>query len=164
MAKNLTDSDNCASDYAAGNPIVTEAYLGLVSYPVMYSATCLKDPDTAVYCFGNAVTNRTNPTEAYFYHLPLNTSLPGGTVPICASCLQETMNIYQVATANRKQPIYYTYESAAEQVNTFCGPSFANATLPSQIVSSGGLSNFSQGPSIWLLFTCFLVMAANWLS
>ncbi|KUI59558.1 hypothetical protein VP1G_06787 [Cytospora mali] len=163
MAKNLTASGNCAADYEAGNPIATEAYLGLLSYPVMYSATCLKDPDTAVYCFGNAVTNRTNPTETYFYSLPLNSSLPGGTIPICASCLQETMNIYQVATTNRKQPISYTYESAAAQVNLLCGPNFANETLPNAIVSSSGVSDLGQEPSTWMFFACFLVMAVNWL-
>ncbi|KUI65366.1 hypothetical protein VM1G_00247 [Cytospora mali] len=163
MAKNLTASENCAADYEAGNPIATEAYLGLLSYPVMYSATCLKDPDTAVYCFGNAVTNRSNPTETYFYSLPLNSSLPGGTIPICASCLQQTMNIYQVATTNRKQPIFYTYESAAAQVNLLCGPNFANQTLPNAIVSSSGVSDLGQEPSTWLLFACFLVMAVNWL-
>lgn len=163
MAKNLTESDNCAADYKAGNPTVTEAYLGLIAYPVMYKATCLKDPDTAAYCFANAVTNQTNPTETYFYYLPLNTSLPGGTVPICASCLQETMDIYQVATANRKQPIAYTYASAAEQVDTLCGPSFANETLPNAIVSSAGSLSLGQGHSAWWLSTCLLAVAANWL-
>ncbi|ROW12732.1 hypothetical protein VMCG_00478 [Cytospora schulzeri] len=163
MAKNLTDSANCGSDYAAGVPTVTEAFLGLISYPVMFSATCHKDPDTHVYCFGNAVTNTTNPTETYFYSLPLNKTLPGGTVPVCGSCLRDTMNIYQVATANRKQPIAYTYASAAEQVDMLCGPNFANQTLPSEIVSSAGFSDLGQGPSVWLLSASFLVMAANWL-
>ncbi|KAK7740583.1 hypothetical protein SLS53_005428 [Cytospora paraplurivora] len=165
-ARNLTASSNCAADYAAGNPVAVEAYLGLVAYPVLYSATCLKDPDTAVYCFGDAVTNTTNPTEAYFYHLPLNTSLPGGTVPVCASCLRDTMAVYQVATANRRQPIAYTYGAAAVQVNTLCGPGFVNETLPDAIVSSSsaGASDFVavRGGSAWLLsLTCLLAVAVN---
>lgn len=139
----------------------TEAYLGLVSYPVLYSATCLKDPDTNIYCFGNAVTNQTNPTETYIYYLPLNNSLPGGTVPVCGSCLQDTMAIYHVATSNRHQPIAYTYQSAADQVDMLCGPSFANQTLPNEIVSSAGFSSLGQGLSIWLLSASFLVMVAN---
>ncbi|KAG6365138.1 hypothetical protein INS49_006745 [Diaporthe citri] len=162
VAKNLTDSSNCGADYEANNPTIKEAYLGLISYQVVYSATCLKDPDTAVYCFGNAVTNATNPTDTYFYYLPLNSTLPGGTVPICASCLQDTMAIYQVATANRRQPIANTYDSAADQVNTLCGPNFANTTMPEAIVSSAGLSTFSRGPS-WLLPSSILIMAASWL-
>ncbi|KAG8156690.1 hypothetical protein KVR01_013481 [Diaporthe batatas] len=162
VARNLTDSSNCGQDYQANNPMIREAYLGLISYQVVYSATCLKDPETAVYCFGNSVTNQTNPTETYFYYLPLNSTLPGGTVPICAPCLQQTMEIYQVATANRRQPIADTYDSAAEQVNTLCGPSFANTTMPEAIVTSAGFSTLSRGPS-WLLPSTVLIMAASWL-
>lgn len=160
VARNLTDSSNCGPDYEANNPTIKEAYLGLISYQVVYSATCLKDPDTAVYCFGNAVTNQTNPTDTYFYYLPLNSSLPGGTVPICASCLQDTMAIYQVATANRRQPIANTYDSAADQVNTLCGPNFANTTMPEAIVSSAGFSTFSRGSS-WVIPSSVLIMIAS---
>ncbi|KAH8752573.1 hypothetical protein F5883DRAFT_608322 [Diaporthe sp. PMI_573] len=159
VARNLTDSSNCGQDYQANNPMIREAYLGLISYQVVYSATCMKDPGTAVYCFGNAVTNQTNPTETYFYYLPLNSSLPGGTVPICAPCLEQTMAIYQVATANRRQPIAETYDSAAEQVNTLCGPSFANTTMPEAIVSGAGFSTLGQAPS-WALPSAILIMAA----
>lgn len=162
VASNLTDSSNCGADYQANNPTITEAYLGLISYQVVYSATCLKDPDTAVYCFGNSVTNQTNPTETYFYYLPLNSTLPGGTVPICAPCLQDTMAIYQIATANRRQPIAATYDSAAEQVNTLCGPNFANTTMPEAIVSSAGFSTSSGGPP-WMLYSSILIMVASWL-
>lgn len=162
VARNLTDSSNCGADYDANNPTIKEAYLGLISYQVVYSATCLKDPDTAVYCFGNAVTNQTNPTDTYFYYLPLNSTLPGGTVPICAPCLEDMMAIYQVATANRRQPIANTYDSAADQVNTLCGPNFANTTMPEAIVSSSGPSTFSRGPS-WVLPSTILVMVASWL-
>lgn len=139
-----------------------QAYTGLLAYQAVFSATCLKNPDTSVYCFGNAVTNTTNPTETYFYYLPLNMSLPGGTIPICGSCLQETMGIYQIATANRKQPIASTYGDAAEQVNTICGPNFVNETLSAEITSSSGFSALSQGPS-WLLMSPFVLVAMNWL-
>ncbi|ROW15014.1 hypothetical protein VPNG_03312 [Cytospora leucostoma] len=173
-ARNLTASSACAADYAAGNPVAVEAYLGLVAYPVLYSATCLKDADgtsgVGAYCFADAVTNTTNPTEAYFYHLPLNTSLPGGTVPVCASCLRDTMGIYQVAAANRRQPVAYTYAAAAAQVNTLCGPGFVNETLPDAIVSSSGAGasgvvvvGAARGGSTWaLLFaTCLLAVVVN---
>jgi hypothetical protein len=160
VARNLTDSSNCGQDYQANNPVIREAYLGLISYQVVYSATCMKDPKTAVYCFGNAVTNQTNPTETYFYYLPLNSTLPGGTVPICGPCLEQTMAIYQIATANRRQPIADTYDSAAEQVNTLCGPNFANTTMPEAIVSSAGSWSLVRGPS-WVLASTILAMAAS---
>lgn len=163
MATNLTKSENCGDDYDQGNPTVTQAYIGLVAYQVVYSATCLKDDSTSVYCFGDAVTNTSNASETYFYFLPLNSSLPGGTNAICGGCLQDTMNIYHVATANRKQPIAYTYSAAAEMVDELCGSSFANATLADAITSSGAFSALAQGPPTYLLVTTFLTMATTWL-
>lgn len=170
MAENLTSSANCGADYEAGVPTATEAYLGLVSYPVLYGATCLRDAGTGAYCFGAAVTNQTNPTATYVYYLPLNTSLPGGAVPVCGACLRDTMALYQVATANRAQPIAYTYGPAARQVDVLCGPAFANQTLASEIVPSAaaarhpGAWSSSSSPSAWLLPLCFLLaVAANWL-
>lgn len=163
VASNLTKSENCGDDYNLGNPTVTQAYTGLVSYQVVYSATCLKDDQTAVYCFGDAVTNTTNPSVTYFYYLPLNSSLPGGTNPTCGNCLNDTMRIYQIATANRKQPIAYTYQSAAEQVNTMCGPNFANTSLADAIVTSGAYSTTSRGPSTWLLLATLFIAIVHWL-
>lgn len=163
MAANLTKSENCKDDYNLGNPTVTDAYTGLVAYQVVYSATCLKDADTSVYCFGDAVTNTTQPSETYFYFLPLNSSLPGATVPTCGNCLQDTMSIYHVATANRKQPIASTYVDAATMVDTLCGSNFANSSLAAAISSSGAFSASTEGPSTWLLAATFLVMVTSWL-
>lgn len=161
VASNLTKTENCGDDYDAGNPTVTEAYLGLVAYQVVYSATCLKDDTSQSYCFGDAVTNTTNASQTYFYFLPLNSTLPGGVVPLCGTCLQDTMSIYHVATANRKQPIADTYASAAEMVDELCGADFANATLAEAIATSGASSTISRGPSIPLLMTTLLAMAVG---
>lgn len=161
VASNLTKTENCGDDYDAGNPTVTQAYLGLVAYQVVYSATCLTDDETQSYCFGDAVTNTTNASETYFYFLPLNSSLPGGVLPQCGTCLQDTMSIYHVATANRKQPIANTYAAAAEMVDELCGASFANATLAEAITTSGAISSLSRGPSMSLLVTTLLAMAAS---
>ncbi|KAJ4391618.1 hypothetical protein N0V93_005237 [Gnomoniopsis smithogilvyi] len=161
VASNLTKTENCGDDYDAGNPTVTEAYLGLISYQVVYSATCLKDDTSQSYCFGDAVTNTTNASQTYFYFLPLNSSLPGGVVPLCGTCLQDTMSIYHVATANRKQPIADTYASAAEMVDELCGADFANTTLAEAITTSGAFSTISQGPSMALLLTTLLAIAVN---
>lgn len=161
VASNLTKSANCGDDYDAGNPTVTQAYLGLISYQVVYSATCLKDDSTQSYCFGDAVTNTTNASQTYFYFLPLNSSLPGGVVPLCGTCLQDTMSIYHVATANRKQPIADTYGTAATMVDELCGADFANTTLAEAITTSGALSIVNQGPSMLVLGSTFMVMVAN---
>lgn len=66
------------------------------------------------------------------------------------------MGIYQSAAANRALPIAHTYGSAAVQVNTICGPSFVNSTLPNAVtVDSGGFSLIPQ----WMLLALPMFVA-----
>ncbi|RGP77731.1 hypothetical protein FLONG3_4120 [Fusarium longipes] len=134
-ARNLTTSENCKTEIESGNSIVKQFLYGLRSYEVMYKATCLQTPKDDMYCYANAVTNTTTAANAYFYYLPYNLTLPGSTNPSCGFCTQETMNIYHAASEDRSQPIALTYEAAARQVNTLCGPDFVNSTLPSEVAS-----------------------------
>jgi hypothetical protein len=136
LAQNLTAPENCGVDYNRGLSTIVDAYNGMVAYAPIYSAGCLRDPETGAYCYANAVTNRTNPSSTYIYFLPLNSTLPGATVPACGYCLERTMAIYQAATADRTQLIANTYVTAAEQVNVICGPDFANETLAEVPTSS----------------------------
>jgi hypothetical protein len=163
LAKNLTSQDNCGQDYNLGNSVVVQSYLAMISYQTLYGATCLKDPATAAYCYANAVTNLTTPSNVYFYFLPLNISLPGSSIPSCSWCLEKTMGIYQSAAANRDLPIANTYMSAAQQVNTICGPTFVNTTLPNAIVSSGSSYSLTPLPR-WLLLIVPLVAVAQWVT
>jgi hypothetical protein len=134
-ARNLTTSENCKSEVESGNSIVKQFLNGLRSYEVMYKATCLQTPKDDMYCYANAVTNTTTAANAYFYYLPYNLTLPGSTNPSCGFCTQETMNIYHAASEDRSQPVALTYEAAARQVNTLCGPDFVNSTLPPEETS-----------------------------
>jgi len=136
VAQNLTSSANCANEFTSGNSVVVMAYEGLMSYNILYSSTCLQDPETSMYCFANAVTNLTTPSNAYVYFLPLNISLPGTATPGCDWCLQQTMGIFQTGAANREQAIASTYQSAAKQINSICGPEFVNDTLPAEATIS----------------------------
>ncbi|KAF4983115.1 hypothetical protein FZEAL_1409 [Fusarium zealandicum] len=129
-AKNLTSMDNCKTEWDNGDSLVKQVHYGLTSYEVMYKATCLQTPDDDMYCYANAVTNMTTASNAYFYYLPYNLTLPGSTNPSCSWCIQETMNIFHAASADRSQPIAITYEGAARQVNTLCGMDYINGTLP----------------------------------
>ncbi|KAM5351481.1 hypothetical protein ACJ41O_004204 [Fusarium nematophilum] len=135
-ARNLTSSDNCKKEWENGNTVVKQFLYGLKSYEMMYKATCLQTPDDDMYCYANAITNQTNASNAYFYYLPYNISLPASTSPSCSWCTQETMNIFHAASADRSQPVALTYESAARQVNTLCGMDFVNATLPPEEASA----------------------------
>ncbi|KAK4218156.1 c6 zinc finger domain-containing protein [Rhypophila decipiens] len=160
LATNMTADENCGADYRDGNSIVVKAYQAMLAYAPVYTASCLKDPETSMYCFANAVTNLSSPTSPYFYYLPLNRSLPGSSIPACNDCLQRTMNVFHSATADRKQQIANTYVSAAEQVNTICGPNFVNESLAAEASSSAGSRSIPGGggkPSLWLLGTVLLL-------
>jgi hypothetical protein len=157
LATNLTSSSNCASDFAAQNPTVLQAHTGLIAYKPLYTASCLKNPSTSSYCFADAVTNASSPTDSYVYYLALNASLPGGSQPTCNSCLQNTMAVFDAAAANRSQPVASTYVAAAQQINVQCGPGFVNASIPAA-VSLAAIS--LSGPSPLLAITTFLACVA----
>ncbi|KAK7416396.1 hypothetical protein QQX98_005212 [Neonectria punicea] len=154
-AANLTAEENCKKEWNDGDSVVKQFLFGLQAYEMMYQATCLQDPDDDMYCYANAVTNLTTASNAYFYYLPYNLTLPGSTVPACSWCIQETMSIFHSASADRSQPISNTYEAAARQVNTICGIDFVNGTLPSEEVSA----SFVFRPS-WTALITSLVGAA----
>lgn len=98
---------------------------------MLYAATCLQNPATQNYCFASAVTNVTNPSDIFFYSMPLGLPLPGGSTPSCGYCTTQTMAIFHTATSDRSQKISSTYRDAARQVNTICGPGFVNDTATS---------------------------------
>ncbi|KIH88308.1 c6 zinc finger domain containing protein [Sporothrix brasiliensis 5110] len=162
LATNLTDAANCGADYKLGNSIVVQAYDGMIGYQPLYAASCLTDPDTGAYCFANAITNLTTTANVYFYYLPLNSSLPtSGSEPSCNWCLKQTMAVYRSAAADRKKPIASTYLSAAQQVDTICGPAFVNDTLPAAIVSNA--ASLAKGPSLHWLAPALLISVAAYL-
>ncbi|KAH6636228.1 hypothetical protein F5144DRAFT_171308 [Chaetomium tenue] len=136
LAQNLTAPENCGTDYNRGLAAVVDAHRAMLAYAPIYGATCLRDPETGAYCYANAITNNTNPSMTYFYFLPLNKTLPGSTRPACGYCLQQTMDLYHDATADRAQLIANTYATAAEQVNAICGPDFANESLADATAAS----------------------------
>ncbi|TGZ79845.1 hypothetical protein EX30DRAFT_341945 [Ascodesmis nigricans] len=150
----LRSKDNCASDYAAQNPTVQQAYYGLVSYRTMYQAGCLKNGEN--FCYTQAVTNRDSPGDASPYFLPLGKSLADDADPTCSSCLQRTMEIFAEPASNRSQPISRTYSAAAIQINELCGVDFAKeVALP--VSGSSSLVATSIGSSIVLALSVMLV-------
>lgn len=48
-ATQIKQDSNCGIDFKQSNPVVAQAYYGLVSYQTMYQAGCLKD-DSGSYC------------------------------------------------------------------------------------------------------------------
>ncbi|KAK4106021.1 hypothetical protein N658DRAFT_414512 [Parathielavia hyrcaniae] len=162
LAGELILPENCGADYQAGGAVVVDAYVAMRAYAPVYSAGCLRDPDSGAYCYASAATNRTNRTgNAYLYFLPLNKTLPGTTVPDCGECLRGTMAVYQAATADRRQWIANTYVAAAKQINTVCGPGFVNETLAAAVIPSGAGGGVSAGPSAWAV-TAGTLLGVMW--
>ncbi|KAJ8119970.1 hypothetical protein ONZ43_g3200 [Nemania bipapillata] len=122
LASSLIDDSNCGKEYERQNALVVQAYKGMVTYETVYRATCLsnKDANSSSYCFANAITDPSTASNSYLYYLPFNSSLPTDAAPSCGSCTQQTMQIYQSATSNRKADIANTYLSAAKQINSNC--------------------------------------------
>jgi hypothetical protein len=129
-ATNLTMANNCKTEVEQNQTLVLQAYDGLLAYRTLYAATCLQNPTSSQYCFANAVTNLNTPSDAYLYFLPYGLALPGSSNPSCSWCTQQTMDIFYSASADRKQLVAGVYQAAAHQVNTLCGPTYVNGTLP----------------------------------
>ena len=153
FALTLRSSTACQDDYNSQNPQVRQAYAGLLAYDVSFNAACLKntptpgDPDAQQdnedFCFANAITNKTSPTDSYVYFLPLGIPLPAGSLPTCDSCLANTMAVYAAAASNKSQPLNLDYVDSATMVNRMCGPTFVNASIPNAGSSSGSGSKTS---------------------
>lgn len=127
FAVELLSEMACKADYDTDNPLVLQAYNGLVAYQPSYQASCLHD-DEGNYCFANAVSNMSSPGDAYPYYLPIGQELPGGSRPTCNSCLQQAMGVFATYSNNATQPLSKTYTSAAQQISIACGSTFVNVT------------------------------------
>lgn len=155
LASELKDDSNCGEDYRRQNPIVRQAYNGLVSYSPLYEASCLKNTKTSNYCFVDAVTNMTNPSNSYLYYLPLGMPLPSGSMMTCSTCLKETMDIFNAVAGNKSQPISTDYSIAAQMINLGCGPGFVNQTVPKRSSQGGGSARAK--PSVVLAMSVALL-------
>ena len=149
-ALDIRSPSYCSDDYNRQNPIVRQAYNGLLAYDVLYRASCLHAQPTAFnnqssdYCFADAVTNTSAPTDSYVYYLPLGISLPAGTQPTCNQCLKDTMTVFESQAGNQSQPISLTYAEGAQLVNQQCGPNFVNQSIPN---GAGGSSKSTSAAS-----------------
>lgn len=117
LATSLIAEKNCGVDYQSSNPIVTEAYFGLVNFRAIQQATCLKN-SAGDYCYVEANTNRQNTGDAAIYFLPFGASLKDEK-PSCSACLKGTMEIFAgYAGKDAKGPLKNVYPAAAAEVNS----------------------------------------------
>ncbi|KAL1888575.1 hypothetical protein Cpir12675_006120 [Ceratocystis pirilliformis] len=127
-ALDLTGPKNCAEEYHNDASNIMMVYWGLIAYEPLYKATCIRDPETSMYCYANAVTNTSTTGNAYTYFMPLNSSFPATAEPSCNTCLQKTMAVFQSFTNDASQPVAYNYGPAAKIINNACGQGFVNQT------------------------------------
>ncbi|KAG9841991.1 hypothetical protein KCV05_g8368, partial [Aureobasidium melanogenum] len=161
LARQIQLPDNCAADLQNQNPTVMQAYTGFVAYQSLYHAGCLLNSNTGSYCFSDAVTNASSPTDSYVYYLPLGISLPSTTSPSCSSCLRDTMSVFASTATNRSQPLSKVYGTAAAMIDLTCGADFVNASIPT--VPSTGAASLISGSgvlgSIALLLSLITVLS-----
>jgi hypothetical protein len=160
LAANISAAENCASDLSAANPFAQTAKLGLEAYAPLYTASCLRNPVTDAYCFADAVTNISSPTDSYIYYLPVNLSLPAGAQPTCNTCLKNTMAVFEAATSDRSSSIAGDYVSAAQQINVQCGPSYVNQALASPVADTN--SGTMTTPTSTFGILALVVVIGSW--
>jgi hypothetical protein len=159
LASTLITDSACGQDYRKENPIVIQARNGLIAYEPLYRAGCLKNQRSGNYCFVDAITNQSNPSDSYPYYIPLGIDLPAATRPTCDQCLQTTMSIFASAAVDKSQSLAQTFVPAAQQIDLGCGPTFVNTTVPVATVGGASTLGFSKsailasilGPTIWIL-------------
>jgi hypothetical protein len=136
LASDLISSSHCGDDYQKQNPLVSQAYAGLVAYEVVYQATCLKSNETGNYCFADAITNQLNPSDAYPYYAAVGLNLPPASHPTCSKCLKDTLSIFAGYAKDKAQPLATTYIDTAQEVDIDCGANFADTSVPVGTVDS----------------------------
>lgn len=159
FAQELKKDSNCGQDFRRENPLVGQAYNGLVAYETSYWAGCQKDTNGS-YCFAKAIgTQTTANSDSFTYYLPLGIALPAPAKPSCSQCLRNTMSVFYQASANKTQPVNQVYVDAARMIDLTCGPTFANTTT-SDLTASGNSASPSRTGSmfgIWIALGVLLV-------
>ena len=127
----------------------------LQAYSLMRDTGCLSDPTTNTFCYLNAVRNA-NPSDLYFYQLPLGIGLPNTSTPLCSACTRSIMGFYAHALKDSEQAkslteLKTTYGPAASLAVKHCGASYA------EIISNRAAASRPQSSLILALSTVVLL-------
>jgi hypothetical protein len=165
LARQLILDSNCGSDFVARQPLVMQAYNGLLGYEPLAQASCLKtsnytsatiipsldtttttdDDDDAEYCFIDALMNKQNPSDPFPYYTAIGMNLPTGQnvpPPTCNGCLRAAMTLFARAAVHADQPLSMTYATCARAVDGACGAGFADTNVAvGSVASDTGIKN-----------------------
>ncbi|KAJ7100143.1 hypothetical protein B0H15DRAFT_944501 [Mycena belliarum] len=150
-------ASSCAVDLKDGNSMALGTQTALNAFALMRDAGCVVDPSTNTYCYLDAVRN-SNPSDTYFYSLPLGVRIPNNTIASCSACTKSLMTMYYSALGNTSQgagltSLKRTYDSAAKVAAADCGTAYATLTTG----RVGGAPVVRAGPA--LLVGALLVLA-----
>ena len=153
----LTVSQVCYKTLTTSVWQLTLCHLALQAFQVMHDTACLADPTTNAYCYLSAVQN-TNPSDLYFYSLPLGIPLPTTATPSCSACSKSIMGIYATALQDPSQAKLLTglksaYKVSAQISAQFCGSAFALTSISPAISLYGGWSTIFTGSIFALIWT-----------
>lgn len=166
--------DNCKAELDDGHALTWDAMNGFKNFEVYRKAACLRNMRTNAYCFADAVA-ALQPSDAYFYQLPLGTPLPGTQVSstssadgasatsgvavtaTCSACTQSLMAVYAEYASNSSLLISKTYSAAEQLVGNACGSQYA-ATVGS---GAGRSVSFSFSYPFDRLLAVLLVAAST---
>lgn len=162
LAAQLIDEKNCGQDYRQQNPLVVQAYAGLIAYEPVNRATCLKDEVSKSYCFTEASTNSSNPADFYPYYTAIGLSMPQTARPTCSQCLKDTMQIFAGYAADAVQPLAKTYMTCATQVDKSCGSGFVSTSVQVGSVARPNAAASDVLPKLWLM-TATMVALGIWI-
>jgi len=152
----------CEAELSAENAMAVDTLQGLQAYDLMRTAGCLADQVTNSYCYVEAA-HSSDPSDLYFYELPIGIPLPNKTTPSCSSCGKSLMGLYAQAVESAPEgtlaDLKSTYGKAQALAVAQCGSGYAQSTSATsgavaarQIFSIGVLS-LATIPWIWVLFS-----------
>ncbi len=163
IAAQLIDNKNCGQDYRQQNPLVMQAYAGLIAYEPVNRATCLKDEVSKSYCFTEASTNSSNAADFYPYYTAVGLSMPQTAHPTCSQCLKDTMRVFAGYAENVIQPLSNTYLPCAVQVDKGCGNGFVSTDVKvgSAAKPNGATEGSFSRSSLWLMLATTLALCVG---
>lgn len=137
VVKSLTCMQLYSLNYISLANLFWVSILALQAFQVMHDAACLVDPTTNAYCYLSAVQN-TNPSDLYFYSLPLGIPLPNSSKPSCSACSKNVMGVYAAALQAPSQAklltgLKSTYDVSAQVAAQFCGSAFAITSVSAAV-------------------------------
>lgn len=121
----------CATELSQQNPFVANTLDALDLFSLSRQAGCLSNPDTNVYCYVQAATQK-NASDLYFYQVLFGLQIPNNTKPSCSSCTKSLMSLYLSAISgpgaikddDTRSMLAQSYAHAADIAVGVCGNGF----------------------------------------